>query len=359
MRKVIVQKNQGMSSPLLIFHFVKDVFPEVKASLGKWEKRAQSCPDLNLRREALSSIKTKRFHCLGGCFFALYPNVPTGEVIDFIVAYQTISDYLDNLVDSLGIYNEEAFQQLHLAMTEALDGEGKCSDYYAFYPYNQDGGYLESLVRFCQRSVASLPAYEMVKTSMVQFAKWYSLLQVTKHLDPELREEKISNWVAQEKNRYPEISQWEFAAASGSTLEIFALFALAYNPHLTTQAVVEHNRAYFPWIAGLHILLDYLIDRKEDRETGQLNFVEYYPNNEIATERLILFLLKSKERAKALPYSHFHETLIKGLLAMYLSDPKGLSEECFPITKALLKEGGINVQILYQICRVLRKIDIL
>ncbi|NMA70124.1 MAG: DUF2600 family protein, partial [Desulfitobacterium sp.] len=273
--------------------------------------------------------------------------------------YQTISDYLDNLVDSLGIYDEEAFRQLHLAMTEALDGEGKCSDYYSLYPYNQDGGYLESLVRFCQKSVFSLPAYGKVRTSMVQFARWYSLLQVTKHLDPVLREEKISSWVAEEKDKYPEISQWEFAAASGSTLEIFALFALAFNPHLKIQDVEQNNKAYFPWIAGLHILLDYLIDRKEDRQTGQLNFVEYYPNNEIATERLSIFLQESRKRANKLPYSHFHETLIKGLLAMYLSDEKGLSTECLPVTKALLREGGISVQLLYRICRILRKIDIL
>lgn len=355
----MVKKTQGMSSLFLIYHFVKDVFPEVKASLGEWEKRAHSCPDENLRREALASIKAKKFHCLGGSFFALYPNVPTREVMDFIVAYQTISDYLDNLVDSLGIYDEEAFQQLHLAMTEALDGEGKCSDYYALYPYSQDGGYLESLVRFCQRSVLSLPAYEVVKTSMLQFARWYSLLQVTKHLDPALREEKISHWVAKEKDGYPEISQWEFAAATGSTLEIFALFALAFNPQLSIQDVAEHNRAYFPWIAGLHILLDYLIDREEDRETGQLNFVEYYANNERATERLSLFVLNSRKSAQKLPYSYFHKTLINGLLAMYLSDQKGLSRECLPVTKALLSKGGISVQILYRICRILRKLELL
>ncbi len=354
-----MSKAQEMSTPFLIYHFVVDVFPQVKECLEKWQKKAQECPDKNLREQALESIENKRFHCLGGNIFALYPNVPTSDVIEFVVAYQTISDYLDNLVDSLGVYDEKSFGQLHLAMTEALDGEGKCSNYYALYPYERDGGYLESLVRSCQRSVAALPAYEKVKDPMVQFAKWYSLLQVTKHLHYFEREEKILDWVEQELPFYSGISQWEFAAASGSTLGIFALFALAYNPQLTIQEIEENNQAYFPWISGLHILLDYLIDREEDRRTEQLNFVEYYETNEIASERLKIFLLTSRKRVSELPFAHFHKTLINGLLAMYLSDDKGMSKECLPTTKALLETGGISVQILYRICRLLRKLNIL
>lgn len=354
-----MSKAQEVSTPLLIYRFVVDVFPEVKSFLREWQNRAQECPDGNLRKQALESIKNKKFHCLGGSIFALYPNARTSEVIEFIVAYQTISDYLDNLVDSLGVYDEEAFRQLHLAMTEALDGEGKCSNYYALYPYDQDGGYLESLVRSCQRSVVALPAYEKVKDSMVQFANWYSLLQVTKHLHLSEREGKLLEWVEKELPLYSDITRWEFAAASGSTLGIFALFALAYNPQLKIKDVEENNQAYFPWIAGLHILLDYLIDREEDKLTDQLNFVEYYESNEIATERLRIFLLTSWDKVNELPYPHFHKTLINGLLAMYLSDDKGLNKECLPVTKTLLGAGGITVQILYRICRILRRLDIL
>ena len=38
------------------------------------------------------------------------------------------------------------------------------------------------------------------------------------------------------------------------------------------------RNGYFPYIQGLHILLDYLIDQEEDKVGGDLNFCFYYEN---------------------------------------------------------------------------------
>lgn len=52
-----------------------------------------------LHSQAIASIEHKTFHCEGGGILALLANEHREECIRFIVAYQTISDYLDNLCD--------------------------------------------------------------------------------------------------------------------------------------------------------------------------------------------------------------------------------------------------------------------
>jgi tetraprenyl-beta-curcumene synthase len=348
-----------MTNPALIFRFVKDVFPMVKKNLKRWEALAATSPDKVLSKQAIDSLTLKAFHCQGGSIYALYPGVITEEVVEFIVAYQTISDYLDNLVDALKVHDEKAFAQLHLAMTEALDWEVERSDYYAFYPHSEDGGYLDTLVKTCQEKVRDLPSYALVKPHMLWTAKLYSLLQTTKHLHEEEREEKMLSWIRNYLPSYPGISEWEFAAATGSTLGIFCLYAAAYNPKLLQEEVDKIREAYFPWIGGLHILLDYFIDLEEDRLTSQFNFVEYYETKEKRKARLSFFVEESLQQIQDLPYPKFHEAVTKGLLAMYLSDEKGRSVECLETTNTLLKRGSKEVTLLYWMCSQLRKRNIL
>ncbi len=101
---------------------------------------------------------------------------------------------------------------------------------------------------------------------------------------------------------------------------IFFLFALGYS----SLEVKQHRifSGYFPWIQGLHILLDYLIDLEEDRENGDLNFVAFYPHQEARDLALRRFAAESKRLAKELPYPRFHSTVVDGLIALYGSDPK-------------------------------------
>lgn len=348
---VVLPMNRGR----LIYYFVSKIFPLVKQELNQWQLLAAEIPETCLSQQARESIQSKAFHCLGGSIFALYPGVNKIEAIQFIVAYQTMSDYLDNLVDSLKVQDEMAFFQLHLAMHEALDPETDPSDYYLYYPYREDGGYLRRLVKTCQESLKKLPSYKLVQENAIALAKLYAYLQTYKHLALEEREEKMLNWIAQHLVNYPELTSWEFAAATGSTLGIFSLFALAFNPQLTARQVQQNSQAYFPWICGLHILLDYFIDLREDRETSQLNFVAYYEHTAQTFQRLHLFVENSLKQAACLEYPLFHRALVQGLLAMYLSDEKGMDREICSITKQLLRECGLGVNLLYWACRHLRK----
>jgi tetraprenyl-beta-curcumene synthase len=194
---------------------------------------------------------------------------------------------------------------------------------------------------------------------MLWLAEQYSSLQATKHLAESEREGKMASWIQKQLPNYPGISQWEFAAATGSTLGIFCMFAAAYNPSLRREEVRSIMKAYFPWIGGLHILLDYFIDLEEDRETFQLNFVAYYETEKRRKERLSFFVKASLQNARQLPYPKFHEAVIQGLLAMYLSDEKGSIAELKETTQGLLELGGRKVKLLYWMCLQLRRRDIL
>ncbi|MBC2725052.1 tetraprenyl-beta-curcumene synthase family protein [Desulfosporosinus sp.] len=348
-----------INSMKLIYLYISKVFPLVKQELDGWKEKARQAPDARLCHQALESIRWKAFHCQGGSIYALYPGINREEAIRFITAYQTMSDYLDNLVDSLEVQDEKAFSQLHLAMQEALNPEAVPSDYYLYYPYREDGGYLEKLVKTCQDSLAKLPSYKTVQEEAIKLAELYSHLQTYKHLSLEQRESKMLDWIAPYISDDSEITEWEFAAATGSTLGIFCLYAVAYDSKLTIDQVKMIKKTYFPWICGLHILLDYFIDLREDRETNQLNFVAYYNHPEKIYQRLNLFLENSLQQAELLPYPQFHKVVVRGLLAMYLSDEKSMDVNIQSIVKNLLKNSGLGVTLLYRLCRQLRIRNIL
>jgi tetraprenyl-beta-curcumene synthase len=350
----------------LVARFLAWVFPEVERELGRWRQQLEVAGDPELQRQGLASIGKKRFHAQGGSVYAL--SVPTTgkapgytgtngrmrHLIAFIVAFQTISDYLDNLCDRSGCLETKAFRQLHLAYTDALDPYGGSDDYYRFYSHRDDGGYLTALVRQCREVLQRLPSYHLVRGEVLRLARLYSDLQTFKHTFPHLREGLLQNWAEAEAGAHRDLDWWEFAAATGSTLGIFALCAAAADPGLAPESVDQLSAGYFPWISGLHILLDYFIDQGEDMATGDLNFVSYYAGEEQRRERLLLFLKRALHCAAALPDSWFHDTVVHGLPAFYLSDPKVQMQGLEETAGILLAGGGGETMSMYRICRLLR-----
>lgn len=54
------------------------------------------------------------------------------DLVPLIVAFQTISDYLDNLCDRSDSLHCDDFRQLHLAMADALSPGMPKADYYRY-----------------------------------------------------------------------------------------------------------------------------------------------------------------------------------------------------------------------------------
>ncbi|EGO63968.1 tetraprenyl-beta-curcumene synthase family protein [Acetonema longum] len=348
-----MQEVQAMLK--MMFPLVGRAFPWVKEDLAKWETYACKYASSPLSDQALASIRDKRFHCLGGSVYSLYPGVNPRQFISFIVALQTISDYLDNLCDRLPGGDEAAFRQLHLAMTDALDPGTALHDYYRFYPAKDDGAYLTALVEHCRRFISTLPCYHLVKDRILYWAGLYCELQTYKHLSPLIREKAMIRWTDRHIGEYPYITRWEWAAASGSTLGLFVLTAAAADPSLSRQAVNRIASAYFPWITGFHILLDYFIDQSEDAAHDDLNFVSYYQGEGETCVRLTYFMNQACQQASKLPHPAYTLTVVRGLAAMYLSDPKADSGTEQAIKKSLLAHAGGYTKFMYQMCGLLRR----
>ncbi|MUT68149.1 tetraprenyl-beta-curcumene synthase family protein [Paenibacillus sp. NEAU-GSW1] len=326
-----------------MYRVYKYILPEVEAELGKLRRKAEEIPDRELRKQALDSLSSKKFHCQGGAVYAC-PNLEQRHIlIPLIVALQTISDYLDNLCDRSTSLDPDDFRLLHQSMLDAVNPDAPMRDYYALRDERDDGGYLHSLVSACRRHVKQLPSYGSVQPFVNELVSLYIDLQVYKHIRKELREPQLLEWWSMHRNRYPELKWNEFAAATGSTLGMFMLFLAASGNRLTSDDAKAIKHIYFPHVCGLHILLDYLIDQEEDQAGGDLNFCNYYDSRQMLAERIGWIAGRAREDVKQLPASQFHQHIIEGLLALYLSDPKVKSQsEVQSVTRKLMKNSPLT-----------------
>lgn len=335
----------------LLWRYLRVVLPAVETELFRWHRYAQTIPDPLLRQQALSSINTKTFHCQGGAVFAAsrYANP---RLLQFIVAFQTISDYLDNLCDRAGVFNGAAFRQLHQSMLDAINPAEPQNDYYQLYPQREDGGYLAALVSQCQKVISTLSHYDAVHADMVRLVSLYVDLQVYKHDQPDTRVEQLQAWFAV-NGLGTQLFWWEYAAACGSTLAMFALIHMA-SQQAQPQCIQELLAFYFPWTCGLHILLDYLIDEEEDIAEGDLNFVSFYPNASCAESRLRWLFSQAKQQLPGQQEKDLHVAVLYGLPAMYLSDPKVNQQKRRAMAQRLITAGGSTSANLYKLCRLWR-----
>ncbi len=343
-----------MAMPALLERYVCRVLPAVQRELAEWQRRAAAIPHPRLREQALASIAGKAFHCQGGAVFAASSLAPP-SLLRFIVALQTISDYLDNLCDRAGVQDPRAFRQLHQAMLDAVDPAFAAgADYYRFYPWRDDGGYLAALVARCRGSVADLAYYAQVQAAVVRLVRLYIDLQVYKHDDPLQRVPQLQAWFTRCWPGTPYLQWQEFAAACGSTLAIFALCEAAGRAGAASERD-ELLALYFPWICGLHIMLDYLIDLEEDRQGGDLNFVSFYSSLAEAEGRMHHFLAAARRGIAGWPAPALHAAVLYGLPAMYLSDRKVRRQGQTATARRLVAAGGWTGTGLHALCVLWRQ----
>ncbi|CAM5414837.1 tetraprenyl-beta-curcumene synthase [Bacillus safensis FO-36b] [Bacillus safensis subsp. safensis] len=131
---------------------------------------------------------------------------------------------------------------------------------------------LHALVRTCREDVLTrVRHYPIIQPYLHTLCDYYSDLQVHKHVVPHERVPRRAN-VRQYEKDLPKMEWYEFSACADQTLGIFCLVAYALQPDFTEKQAKQIYESYFPYIQGLHILLDYLIDQEEDRLGGDLNF---------------------------------------------------------------------------------------
>ena len=308
----------------LLYKCFFTILPYAKKYLKQYENWALCIPNVELRTQALNSMNSKKFHADGGSLYALLSLHAVEPLVRFIVAFQTISDYLDNLCDRSTSLDPVDFAQLHQSMIDAVDplADPFQTNYYQYREDQDDGGYLRRLVGECQAVLAELPSFHLVWNYVDQWVRLYGELQTHKHVVIQERESRLIAWWQKNEMLAPELYWWEYAAATGSTLGVFVLCSMAANPELKVDHIEKIAASYFPWMGGVHIILDYLIDQEEDRVSGDLNFVSYYEHEEQTKERIQWMINRTLLSLQNVPNRNFHQLIVQGLLGLYLSDPK-------------------------------------
>ncbi|UOQ94194.1 tetraprenyl-beta-curcumene synthase family protein [Halobacillus shinanisalinarum] len=341
----------------LMIRVYKDIFPGVHSELNHWINKAKAIPNSELKNQALASIESKTFHCEGGSIYALLAGERWKESIRFIVAYQTISDYLDNLCDRSTSMDPSDFRMLHQAMIDALTPENNIKDYYYYREDKNDGGYLVELVQTCQSVLREAEGYAGVYQYTHKLGGLYSDLQVHKHVIEEERIPRLKSWFKDYQRSWPNLEWFEFSACSGSTLGIFCLISYTLSGQMTDQLAQQIGESYFPFMQGLHILLDYYIDQQEDEEEGDLNFCSYYDHGDQMKQRFVFFVKQTNQEVQKLPDTIFHQMIHEGLVGMYLADRKVSNiQHAKDFVKELLKVSGKKATFFYFNTKIYHKL---
>ncbi|MGJ7912900.1 tetraprenyl-beta-curcumene synthase family protein [Neobacillus sp. LXY-1] len=325
----------------LMSRVYRKILPAAHKELAYWKSRAAQIPNPELRKQALASIEHKTFHCEGGSILAITANDQYKKAIQFIVAYQTISDYLDNLCDRSTSLDPDDFAALHESMKDALNIDAEPQNYYRLREDQDDNGYLNELSGTCRSLLQELEHYDIIKDYLLELCHYYCDLQIHKHVKLEERVPRLERWFRDYQTGLPEMEWYEFSACSGSTLGIFCLVSYAFRNDFKADDAENIRKGYFPYIQGLHILLDYFIDQEEDIVGGDLNFCAYYKNQETLFNRLKHFVTEADKHTDFLPHKQFHRLINRGLLGIYLSDSKVRKQkEVRKLAKKIIKSGG-------------------
>ena len=315
--------------------FLLNIVPLAARELRQIKRRAERIPDAALRREALASIALKDFHVHGGCILATFlePRLAR-HYVRLVATYETAVDYLDNLCDRTGSYDEDDFRALHAALLDAIDPRSVPKPYFAKRVCD-DGGYLRWLVTECQRLLSALSSYDVVQPHVHDVTARYCELQALKHLAVGERERRCAESFAAVA---PDLAWWEGAAASGSTMPTFALAYGAARGCDRAEAL-RLFATYFPYISSFHILLDYFIDQAEDRAHEELNFVACYPDRSAAREGIARVGSRALAAAKNSEQPREHAFAVKAMCGFYCSRPQvaeqGLAADARVIAQAV------------------------
>ncbi|HEV7937238.1 MAG TPA: DUF2600 family protein [Solirubrobacteraceae bacterium] len=312
--------------------FWPSVAPMVGKQLRHWEMRARSIKDPALRTLALEKLLNERFNAeVAATLATLAPRAHRRSVIEAIVAYEVMYDYLDGLTEQPTADSLGNGRNLYRAFTDAitLHTEPTC-DYYPSRPAN-DGGYLEELVGVVRRSLAGLPSTTTVAHVAQRAAKRCTEAQIRVHAVPQLGTSQLEQWARTEVHGTPLRWQEFLAGAASSVLSIHALIATAANKRITPEQAIAIDTVYLS-IAVLSTMLDSIVDHEGDLQAGQISYIRYYPDHNLLTEDLTRAVRRVIEHASHLPNGAHHIMTLVGVAAYYISAPTANSDYARPIT---------------------------
>jgi tetraprenyl-beta-curcumene synthase len=318
------------------------VLPVARRELRCLRRRAGEIPDLTLRRLALDVYGSDWASLEGVAAFAAFacPDQRVA-VVRLLVRLQSIYQYTDTLMEQPSGSPSANARQLHTAILVALQPDHPHIDYYRHHTHDNDGGYLPGLVDRCRASLAELPSYTAVTEAVLEQARRIVFYQSRINLAEKQHQPALAHWARLEAPEDTQQWWWELAGASGSSLATLALLSAAADPHLTDQRATAIEALYWPWMGSLHTLLDSLIDRTEDAETGQHNLLDHYSSPGEMAERMEYLAVEAVRRAGEIGVEH--SLILAGMTSLYLSDPNAWLPYARDTTERVLAAlGGLS-----------------
>jgi tetraprenyl-beta-curcumene synthase len=322
--------------------------PEVSRETRRWSELAGQIPDGPLHVDAIRALEGKREQLAGAALFITLLSERNSALLQALVAFQTIFDFLDNVHERHPTGANG--QRLYLALIDALIPGGPVPDYFAHHSSAEDGGYLQALVKDCRRRCATLPSFAAVQGLLVREARRAQRTLPLNHLaDPASRDRALCHWAHRE---FPEQSEWrwyELTAAASGQLAILVLLALAAKPTLGAGEVEATYAAYWPAIPALTTMLDSFVDQAEGTDDGNHRYVAHYPERPV--DRLSELIVIAASGLTELPDANRHMVILGCIIAFYLATDSawatGMEEE----RRQLLQAGGSLPEVLAPVLR--------
>ncbi|HTR72660.1 MAG TPA: DUF2600 family protein [Solirubrobacteraceae bacterium] len=364
----------------------------VSGEVACWRSHAAAIPDPELRAAALEALANKRGNIHGAALFWTLPDRRSRDLLELLVAYEILADYLDCVHERGASLGPENGQQLHLALVEALDPDSLISDYYRFHSSRNDGGYARALVERCRSGCDLLPSYRRLRPHLLRAAGLSEVLGLNHEPEPVRRDSALREWAAREwaaregapeewpALEYPtyttpfsepsararmrprsltstEPTWFERTAGASAWLTALAMLALAAEPARAAPGQDRTQRtydAYLNWIAPAGAMLDSFSDYADDQASGDHSYIAHYPTLDVAVQRVCELVRRSRVEARALPGGRRHEVLVACMSAFYLSKDSVLAPEFREGAVELRRAGGPLVGLLLPVLRLWR-----
>lgn len=320
-----------------------EIWPCLRREVRHWRAKAEAIPDRTLRRTALESQSEKAGNLEGAVAFAVLATPRYRRLCaQAMAAFEMTFDYVDCLSEMPCADPIRNGRQLSRALSVAVTPSERHCDYYAHYPFHDDGGYLRELVQTCRDMLVTLPAYHIAKDPLGRAAMHIADYQTYNHGDARGSHQAFRRWAEDRHSsgNHDDLFWWEFAAAHGSSLPVFALIAAASNVRTRSCDVWAIEHAYVPWIGAANSLLDSLVDQTEDTEPGQHRLLDYYMTNEQASERLQYIVREAAQHAETLKPPYGHTLIVAAMVSFYLSAPQLKVATTTATHRAIRRNGG-------------------
>jgi tetraprenyl-beta-curcumene synthase len=325
----------------------------VAVEIDKWERLAARIPDKPIRNDAFDALTRKRPHLDGAALFWTLPRCRDPRLIRALVGYELILEFLDNMNERASHAGVSNGQQLHLALIDALNPDGALSDYYRYYPWHDDGGYLAGLVQACQMACSSLPFYAAIRHAASSEARRAQVLALNHDPCPERRDRLLRAWAARECSEEGQANWFELSGAATASLTVHMLLALAVEPGVTLGEI-QRACAVYRGVSLIATMLDSYVDRTQDAVDETHSYISHYTSDERLIARLSEIIRDGLSQARTLPNGHRHAVIVASMVALYLSSDDARNTRRREMTHALVEAGGSLTRLLVPILRAWR-----